>query len=250
MAVTGCERVWAVGDCGLIPMPSGEPCPPTAQHAIHQATVVAANIVARHTNASLRPFAFTGLGKLSALGHRHAVAELPGGVRLAGLPAWLMWRALYWSKLPGASRKVRVAISWLSDLVLPPHPVELNLGGGSGATHSHYEAGDTVFNEGDVADSLFMIISGEVEVLKRVGAKPRVIRRLGPGEYFGEMALLGHHPRTATTRALTPLDLLVLPGSDFSQLAGGLSEFRKQFDESARARAESDAALAASDTRA
>jgi NADH dehydrogenase len=247
MAVKGCDGVWAVGDCARILMPSGEPCPPTAQHAIRQARVLAANIVARHSGAPLRPFAFSGRGKLSALGHRHAVAELPGGVRLAGLPAWLIWRGIYWSKLPGASRKIRVAISWLSDLVLPAHPVQLNLGGGSGATPGHYEPGDVVFNEGDVGDSLFMILSGQVEVSKRSGGKPHVIDRLGPGDYFGEMALLGRHPRNATTRALTPVDVLVLPGSDFSALADSLAEFRREFEESARLRAESDAPRAASE---
>jgi NADH:ubiquinone reductase (H+-translocating) len=247
MAVKGCDGVWAVGDCGLIPMPTGEPCPPTAQHAIRQAKVLAANIVARQTGAPPRSFAFTGLGKLSALGHRHAVAELPGGIRLAGLPAWLLWRGIYWSKLPGASRKTRVAISWLSDLVLPPQPVQLNLGGRSGAIHGHYEAGETVFDEGDVGDSLFMILSGRVEVRKRLGGELRVIGTLGPGEYFGEMALLGRHPRTATTRALTRLDVLVLPGSDFSALAESLAEFRRGFEDIARLRAESDAALAAPD---
>jgi NADH dehydrogenase len=247
MAVKGCDDVWAVGDCGLVPMPSGEPCPLTAQHAIRQARLLAANVVARHTGAPLRQFAFTGRGKLSALGHRRAVAELPGGVRLAGRLAWLMWRGIYWSKLPGASRKTRVAISWLSDLVLPPQTVQLNLGGGSGATHGHYEPGETVFNEGDTGDSLYMILSGRVEVLKRFGEEPRVVRMLGPGEYFGEMALLGRHPRSATTRALTPLDVLVLPGSDFSALAESLTEFRSGFEESAHLRAEADAALAGDD---
>ncbi len=210
MAVEGAPGVWAVGDCGLIPMPGGDPCPPTAQHAIRQAKVLASNILASHTGARPRSFAFTGLGKLGALGHHRAVAELPGGVQVSGLPAWLMWRGIYWAKLPGASRKTRVAISWLSDLVLPPHPVQLNLGGGRGATQAHYEAGETVFEEGDTGDSLFMILSGRVEVVKRFGGKdsdPQVVGELGPGEYFGEMALLGRGPRTAGTRALTSLDL-------------------------------------------
>jgi NADH dehydrogenase len=248
LAVSGCEGVWAVGDCGLIPMLSGRPCPPTAQHAIRQAKLVAANIVAHRAGAPLRRFAFTGLGKLGALGHHRAVAELPGGVRLAGLPAWLMWRAVYWSKLPGASRKTRVAISWMSDLALPPHPVQLNLGGGRGTAQAHYEPGEVVFNEGDAADSLFMILSGQVEVLKHSGAQLQLVGALGPGEYFGEMALLGRDPRSATTRALTALDVLVLPGSDFSALAGSLPEFRSGFEQIARLRAESDAARAAADT--
>ena len=67
MAVKGCDRVWAVGDCGLIPMPHGEPCPPTARHAIRQAKVLAANILADHSGGPPRSFAFTGLGKLGAL---------------------------------------------------------------------------------------------------------------------------------------------------------------------------------------
>ncbi len=242
MAVKGCPDVWAVGDCARIPMPRGGPSPPTAQHAIRQAKALAANIVAAHTGAPQRSFGFTGLGKLGALGHRRAVAELPGGVRVAGLPAWLMWRSIYWSKLPGASRKTRVAVSWLSDLVLPAHPVQLNLGGGRGARQAHYEPGEIVFNEGDAGDCLFMILSGQVEVLKRFDSEAQVVGVLGPGEYFGEMALLDRRPRSAGTRALTALDLLVLPGSDFSALAESLTEFRSKFEQIARLRAESDAA--------
>jgi CRP-like cAMP-binding protein len=61
------------------------------------------------------------------------------------------------------------------------------------------------------------------------------------------MPLLGRDPRSATTRALTSLDVLVLPGSEFSALAESLTEFRRGFEESARVRAQSDAALAASE---
>ena len=149
-----------MGDCALIPMRNGEPSPPTAQHAIRQAKVLAENIVADHSGRPRRSFRFTGLGKLGALGHHRAVAELPGGIQVEGALAWLMWRGIYWSKLPGASRKTRVAISWLSDLVLPAHPVQLNLGGGRGATQAHYEQGETIFEEGDAGDSLFMILAG------------------------------------------------------------------------------------------
>lgn len=246
LAVIGSEGIWAVGDCAQIPMPGGEPCPPTAQHAIRQAKLVAGNILATHTGKGRRSFAFTGLGKLGALGHHRAVAELPGGITVEGVTAWLMWRCTYWAKLPGASRKIRVAVSWLSDLMLPSHPVQLNLGGGRGATQAHYEAGETVFEEGDVGDSLFMILAGQVEVIKLVGEESQHIGTLGPGEYFGEMALLGRQPRSATARAAGSLDLLVLPGADFSALTSGLSEFRGEFEQIAQVRAEADAARAGS----
>ena len=75
----------------------------------------------------------------------------------------------------------------------------------------------------------------------RVGSDAEVVRTLGPGEYFGEMALLGRHPRSAGTRALTALDVLVLPGSDFSALADTLTEFRGQFEQIAHARSLEDA---------
>lgn len=103
-----------------------------------------------------------------------------------------------------------------------------------------------MFDEGDTGDSLFMILSGKVEVIKRFGGEPQHIGTLGPGEYFGEMALLGRRPRSATTRALTTLDLLVLPGSDFSALADSLTEFRGEFEKIAYTRAEADAARATS----
>lgn len=149
-----------------------------------------------------------------------------------GPPGWLCWAA--------AS-----AASTLQHLQRLAAPVQLNLGGGRGATQAHYGPGEIVFNEGDTGDSLFMIISDRVEVLKRFGGEPRLVGELGPGEYFGEMALLGRRPRSAGARALTPLDLLVLLGSDFSALADSLTEFRSEFEEIARARAESDAARAA-----
>ena len=240
LAVRGADRVWAVGDCAQVPMPGGRASPPTAQHAIRQAKLLASNILAHERGAPLRRFSFSGLGKMGALGHQRAVAQLPGGIRLSGIAAWLMWRTVYWWKLPGAARKTRVAISWLSDLALPAHPVQLNLGGGRGTAQAHYEEGEIVFDEGDAGDSLFMIISGQLEVLKRFGDEQRVVAMLGPGEYFGEMALLGRDPRSATARALTALDVLVLPATDFSALAGSLPEFRKGFEEIARRRSDSN----------
>ncbi len=48
MRVRGMDGVWAIGDCAAVPDPAkgGEPCPPTAQHAVRQAPVVAHNIAA------------------------------------------------------------------------------------------------------------------------------------------------------------------------------------------------------------
>jgi NADH:ubiquinone reductase (H+-translocating) len=241
MRVAGQDGIWAVGDCAEVTMRNGEPSPPTAQHAIRQAKVLAANILAAQTGGRQRQFTFTGLGKLGALGHRRAVAELPGRVTVEGPLAWAMWRGIYWAKLPGASRKAKVALSWLSDLALPAHPVQLNLGEGRGARQAHYEPNEVVFAEGDSGESLYMILAGEAEVSKLVQGEPSHIGTLGPGEYFGEMALLGKTTRSATMRAASALDVLVLPGADFAALTSGLTELRGSFEEIARRRAQADA---------
>ena len=98
---------------------SGQPAPPTAQHAIREARCLAHNLVATLRGGAPRPFAFKALGKMGALGHHSAVAEV-FGVRLSGFLAWWLWRTIYLMKLPGLDRKLRVAVDWTLDLVLPP----------------------------------------------------------------------------------------------------------------------------------
>ena len=65
--------------------------------------------------------------------------------------------------------------------------------------------------QGDPGDGFYVIRSGEVEVFED-GVS---VRREGPGEGFGEIALLRRVPRTATVRAVTELDLVRLEGEDF-----------------------------------
>jgi len=70
-------------------------------------------------------FRFRSLGTLCVVGHQTACAELkaPFGlkttVRFSGLIAWLIWRGVYLSKLPGVERKVLVLVDWVIDLFFP-----------------------------------------------------------------------------------------------------------------------------------
>ena len=61
---------------------------------------------------------------LAAIGRRVGVAEILG-VRFSGIIAWLLWRAIYLSKLPGLQNKVRVSLDWALDLVFSKDIVEL-----------------------------------------------------------------------------------------------------------------------------
>lgn len=70
------------------------------------------------------------------------------------------------------------------------------------AEHQPHKAGDIVFNEGDIGSSFHILISGEVVVEKTKSGTVVTLAKLGPGECFGEMALVGGHLRSATVRAL------------------------------------------------
>lgn len=68
-----------------------------------------------------------------------------------------------------------------------------------------FGAGDVIFSQGDLGDGFFHVEDGEVEISAKVGDDDyRVFARVGPGEIFGEMAVLDDGPRSATARASMP----------------------------------------------
>jgi CRP/FNR family cyclic AMP-dependent transcriptional regulator len=72
-----------------------------------------------------------------------------------------------------------------------------------------FAPGHVVFREGDAAHSLFVLIEGEVEVLKKSrGASEHRVAILGPADCFGEMSLIDVQPRSATVRAIAPSRVL------------------------------------------
>jgi CRP/FNR family cyclic AMP-dependent transcriptional regulator len=73
------------------------------------------------------------------------------------------------------------------------------------------EPGKSVVAEGDLSTDMFIVIAGELEVVKRAldGSTVRVAM-LGPNDWFGEMAILDVQPRSASVRALAPSLLLSL----------------------------------------
>lgn len=74
--------------------------------------------------------------------------------------------------------------------------------------------GKVLCEEGDTAREFFVILEGEVEVTKR-GHR---LAALGPGDFFGEIALIEHSTRTATVTATTPVRFFVLTSHAFSAL--------------------------------
>jgi CRP-like cAMP-binding protein len=78
-------------------------------------------------------------------------------------------------------------------------------------------AGDVVVREGDESDRFYVIESGNVRVTATDG---HLLREEGPGEYFGEIALLRGGARSATVRAVTPVAVVALERDDFLEGVG------------------------------
>jgi NADH dehydrogenase len=235
MRVDGRSDVWALGDCALVPTASGEPCPPTAQHAVRQARTLARNLLATIDGAPLATFDFKGLGKMGALGRRNAVAEI-FGVSVSGFVAWFLWRTIYLAKLPGWGRRAKVAASWTFDLFLPPELVQLRLGGTAGSAHQRFEPGETVFRQGDLGDRIYIVLAGKAEVVRQGAGAEQVLAQIGPGEFFGEMALLSSAPRNATVRCVEATTVLGIPKREFGLLAANLPGLKQSFEDVMRVR--------------
>ena len=98
--------------------------------------------------------------------------------------------------------------------------------------HVEVPPGAVIMRKGEPGNRFYVIADGEVEVTR----DGRPVARLGPGAYFGEIALLRDVPRTATVTATTPTTLLVLERADFLEAVTGHPVAREAADVTIRER--------------
>jgi CRP-like cAMP-binding protein len=79
-------------------------------------------------------------------------------------------------------------------------------------------AGTVVFDEGETGDALYVIQSGQVELTRARGSGRRLVARLGPGDFFGEMTVLLGRPRSHRAAAVTDLRLLQIDVTTFEAM--------------------------------
>lgn len=84
------------------------------------------------------------------------------------------------------------------------------LRGGAEFPRQTFSAGDVIVTEGEAGDAAYIVAEGTCEVRKRVAGGTTVVKELGPGDVFGEMAILTAGPRTASVVATTDGTVLVL----------------------------------------
>jgi CRP/FNR family cyclic AMP-dependent transcriptional regulator len=85
-------------------------------------------------------------------------------------------------------------------------------------------AGKVLVSEGETGQQFFVIMSGQAKLTRR----GRKIATLGPGDSFGELALLDKHPRNATAVAETPMELVVLGQREFAGLIDDVPGFARK----------------------
>lgn len=118
LRVEGRPGVWALGDCAQIPdiLHPGHFQPALAQHAIREAALLARNIAAEIHGQPTQPFRYQSMGQMATLGHYNGIGQI-GPVRIAGFPAWAVWRTYYLWRLPRVEKRLRVATDWTVDLI-------------------------------------------------------------------------------------------------------------------------------------
>ncbi|MGO8992948.1 MAG: cyclic nucleotide-binding domain-containing protein [Polyangiaceae bacterium] len=92
-----------------------------------------------------------------------------------------------------------------------------------------YGAGESVLEEGDAGDELFVVVSGTVSIIVgRARSSIAEVSRLGPGQFFGEMSLMTGDKRSATAKAVTETELLVVGKAAFSQILAHAPELAEK----------------------
>jgi CRP/FNR family cyclic AMP-dependent transcriptional regulator len=87
-----------------------------------------------------------------------------------------------------------------------------------------FRAGDVLFREGERGEEMYVVQSGLVQILKKVGGEERPLATLGRGEFFGEMAIVNDRPRTATAVVLEDARCLVIDSATLEQMIANNTE--------------------------
>ena len=133
---------------------------------------------------------------------------------------------LWWRRLTAIDSSVAVRTDDILLLrqvpMLRPLPVPVLEQLAQGVQRVEVPSGGTVFEAGDTGDSFYVVADGTVQVLDR----DRLVRTMGPGEGFGEIALLGQTARTMTVRAVDDVELCGISSAVFIPAVTSMTEAR------------------------
>lgn len=222
LRVIGMPNLWSLGDAALVPLHTDTAtpvfAPPTAQFAVREAKCVARNIANVIATKPLDTFAFKPKGSLASIGHYQGVAEVVG-IRLSGLIAWMLWRFLYIGMLPGFATRLRVALNWMFDYVLPRSIVQIANRSDTATLYRYFAKGDVVSSPGQRVEGFYTVIEGCLESrIPDALAGDDFVRILGSGDHWGERSLTDGTTTRGTLTALEDTRVMILRGNDFRNL--------------------------------
>ena len=224
LRVRDANHVWALGDAALIPLDDrGENfAPPTSQFAVREAKCLARNLAAALENRELKPFSYEPKGSLASIGDYKGVAQV-FGFSFSGLFAWMLWRFLYIGVLPGFSTRLRVALNWMFDYVLPRSIVQVANNRPSGVIVRRYGGGEALFAPGQRIDGFYAVLDGRLEWRSSgPGAKQHGAKILEAGDHWGERLAAGDEIAQGTLTALEDSRVLILRAEDFARLRAAI----------------------------
>jgi hypothetical protein len=100
-----------------------------------------------------------------------------------------------------------------------------------GTSKMNFAPGEIIFRKGDKGEFVYTIINGNVEIIKEdIEEGEKVLAVLGPGDYFGEMALMSDKPRSATARAVNSVEAMTIARDDFKKLHDYIPALKDNID--------------------
>jgi CRP-like cAMP-binding protein len=93
-----------------------------------------------------------------------------------------------------------------------------------------FDSGDVIVRQGAPADKFFIIVEGEVDVVREEGGQQHQLATLQRGQFFGEMAILRDAPRMATVTAKAPTTVFAMERDAFRGLVGQSIGTTQDFD--------------------
>lgn len=240
--VADIEGVYAAGDCAAVPDPeSGKPLPPTLTSAHSQGRRVADNILAEIRGDPLRPCG-RERAQLALLTRAYGLVQ-SGPLLMDGFLASIIWRLTWLYYVETWHRRLTLLIDWMITSAFPRDVSQVHIARSDAVLSMRFGAGEVIVRQDEPGSRFYMIAEGEVEVLHASpDGSEQVIGKLGPGDQFGEVALLHEIKRTATVRALTDVQVISIDRRDFSTLVGHLPYLRESVERFANEHLESDVA--------
>jgi NADH dehydrogenase len=242
--VTAWPGVYAVGDDAAIPNArTGMSFPPTLTAAHAQGKTAAGNILAEVRGGKLRSCRGDRV-QLGLLTKGYGVVQA-GKLHLDGLLASLIWHLTFLVFVTAWHRRVALLVDWLVSATFARDVTSVRIERTGTVLPMRFGAGEVILREGEPGSRFYMIRDGEVEIYHRdpESGEEVAISRLGPGKYFGEVALLHGGERMASVRAVTDVNVVSIDRGDFQTLVTSLTPLGEAIEGVATAREEETASL-------